>query len=362
MAEQHKGPDSPFTLEELALRDDLPAEQKVPDDVRAGLASNRVTVTVPPGQQLAPSTGGTLTLPEGSFYGCAVKETRLHERGSLRAPDGPQQAARPMWQPYLHHPRPAPVRRLEMRRIKGGTVTPFAGPVYGEYPPRQVFYPRGYPWVCIGRIFVWRDISAPNWDYSGTGVLAGARTVLTASHVVPWGSTHWGAKFVAGYYDGASTAGPGGWSWVTDAHGYGPQNVSAHDMAVFRLDTPLGNQLGWFGTKGWDSSWEGRNYWTLVGYPGAVSPERPSYQAAIHVIDTDTDSDARELEHHADAGPGDSGGPFFGQWSDGAYAIGTLSGYEVIHGPLGIGSEDNNISAGGNALGALVKFGRDNWP
>ncbi len=39
MAEQHKGPDSPFTLEELALRDDLPAEEKVPDDVRAGLAA-----------------------------------------------------------------------------------------------------------------------------------------------------------------------------------------------------------------------------------------------------------------------------------------------------------------------------------
>jgi hypothetical protein len=41
----------------------------------------------------------------------------------------------------------------------------------------------------------------------------------------------------------------------------------------------------------------------------------------------------------------------FGFWNDGPHAIGTTSGGETISGGfLGIGDEDNNIAAGGNAM------------
>jgi V8-like Glu-specific endopeptidase len=227
----------------------------------------------------------------------------------------------------------------------------------------MVFYPSGYPWQCMGRLFVWSDASSPNWSSYGSACLIGTRAILTAAHMVPWGSQNWKALFVAGYYDGNSTAGVGGQSWVTNAHGYAGNSVSAHDMAVMRLQDPLGSWLGYMGFREYDDSWEGGNYWSLVGYPSAISSERPSWQGGIHVIDDDEDGEGQELEHHGDDTGGDSGGPFYGTWSDGPYCIGTVSGYEVISGGIfGIGDEDNNIAAGGPALNGICNYARQNWP
>jgi hypothetical protein len=59
----------------------------------------------------------------------------------------------------------------------------------------------------------------------------------------------------------------------------------------------------------------------------------------------------------------DSGGPFFGFWNDGPYAVGTTRGGESITGtPFGWGDEDNNIEAGGSALVNLVLWAQANWP
>ncbi|MFF4189220.1 trypsin-like serine peptidase [Streptomyces sp. NPDC001691] len=364
MNDRYTRQDPPLTLDELARRADIPATENLSGEARAGLTSARVTVTVPEWQSLQQEGGPTLVLPEGSFHGRTVNETRLHEPGSLAPPDAPPRPHRPLWQPQLHYPRLTGVPETRLRRINGRTVIvpTDSGHVYGEYTARQTYYPSGYPWACIGRLFVWSDASQANWDSYGTAALVGTRTVLTAAHMVPWGASNWAAQFVAGYYDGGSAAGSGGQSWVTDAHGYAGHDVSAHDMAVMRLADPLGSWLGSLGTKAYEDGWQGGNYWTLVGYPSAVTSERPSFQAAIHVIDDDEDGDAQELEHHGDDTGGDSGGPFFGTWGDGPYAIGTVSGYEEISGPLGIGSEDNNIVAGGPDLNAIVKYGRDTWP
>ena len=43
--------------------------------------------------------------------------------------------------------------------------------------------------------------------------------------------------------------------------------VCAYDMAILRLYTPLGNNLGWFGGKVYDDDWEDEPYWGLIGYP-----------------------------------------------------------------------------------------------
>jgi V8-like Glu-specific endopeptidase len=363
----------PLTVDDLARRDDQPATASMPEEVRHGLAHARVTVTMmsdaltldeDDGHHPQNGTQSELILPEGSFVGIKVRDMKLHERGVLTVPDRLLTPARPAWQRLQHSPRPSSVERTRLRRINGRLVVPTdSGRVYGEYPARLPFYPSGYPWGCIGRLFVWADATSPNWSSYGSATLIGTSAILTAAHMVPWGSGgNWKALFVAGYYDGSSAAGPGGQSWVTSAHGYAGNSVSAHDMAVMRLQNPLGSWLGYMGVKAYDDGWEGGAYWSLVGYPSAVTSERPSWQGGIHVIDDDEDGDGQELEHHGDDTGGDSGGPFFGTWDDGPYVIGTVSGYEEVSGFLGIGSEDNNIVAAGPALIGICSYARQNWP
>jgi V8-like Glu-specific endopeptidase len=267
---------------------------------------------------------------------------------------------KPAWMDYTPHPKMSAEPQFLMRALDGRVIEPHYG-VFGS-DDRQVYYPSGYPWICVGRCFVWNDFSKPGWSWYGSAVLIGGRVILTAGHMVPWGSNNWAMKFVPAYYDGASTLGAGVSSWVSDCHGYNTGNtVSAWDMAVCRLYTPLGNSYGYFGTKAYSGSWEGGNYWTLAGYPAAVAGgNRPSRQMWWPVLDDDTDGSADELEYQADATGGDSGGPVFGFWSGQPYAIATHSGGERISFIWTI--EDNNIGAGGGALNSLVAWARSNWP
>lgn len=172
-------------------------------------------------------------------------------------------------------------------------------------------------------------------------------------------------QFVPAYYDGSSTFGTGVSSFVSDYWGYvNTTQVVAWDMVVCRLYTPLGHDYGYFGTKTYEPGWQGGNYWSLAGYPDAAGGgNRPSQQMWFPTIDDDPDGNASEVEYLADQTSGNSGGPLFGFWSDGPYAIGTASGGEF--GP----EEDNpsvwedvNVAAGGNALCDLVAWARSNWP
>jgi V8-like Glu-specific endopeptidase len=210
---------------------------------------------------------------------------------------------------------------------------------------------------------VWNDFSKPNYAWSGSGVLIGGRVVLTAGHMAPWGSSNWAMKFVPAYYDGGSTLGAGVSSWVSDYWGYNTNlTVSAWDMIVLRLYTPLGNSCGYFGAKTYNSGWEGGNYWTLAGYPGAVAgANRPSRQMWFPIVDDDSDGNADELEFYADSTPGDSGGPVFGFWSGLPYAVGTVSGGEKET-FLWWTIEDDNAAAGGSAMVDLIRWARTNWP
>ena len=173
-------------------------------------------------------------------------------------------------------------------------------------------------------------------------------------------------KFVPSYWNGAPLAGAGALSFASDYRGWNTSDtVAGNDYAILRLYDPIGSWLGWMGTKTYDSSWNGGNYWTLAGYPAAIAGgERPSDQSGIPVLDTDgADDNSIEIEHHGDATGGDSGGPFFGFWSDGPYAVGVTSGGERITGtPFGWGDEDNNIEAAGAGMVDLVKWGLANWP
>jgi hypothetical protein len=169
-------------------------------------------------------------------------------------------------------------------------------------------------------------------------------------------------RFVPAYYDGVSTLGSGVSSYVSDYWGYDTDRVSAWDMAVLRLYTPLGVNYGYFGTKDYHPSWQGGNYWTLAGYPGAIAgAARPSRQMWWPVLDDDSDGAAEEVEYEADSSPGNSGGPVFGFWSGAPYAIAAHSGGSKTT-FLWWTLEDTNVGAGGSALNSLVAWARSNWP
>ena len=141
---------------------------------------------------------------------------------------------------------------------------------------RQPFFPSGYPWQCIGKVFAWNDPYSFQWSWTGTGVLVSHNTVLTASHVVPWGADPAMIQFIPAYYNGVSTLGPNIYSYVDNAAAYYNEpdpNVDrpAWDFAVLRLIDPLGDSLGWFGGKTYSDSWNDGNYWNLVGYPGDIA-------------------------------------------------------------------------------------------
>lgn len=140
-----------------------------------------------------------------------------------------------------------------MRRNDGERVKP--NKVVGS-DDRRLYYPVGYPWHCIGRVDVWNDASAEAPAWWGSGALVGDNVVLTAAHVVPWGSSSWKMRFTPAYYDGSSALGAGMRSWVSTARGYvNTSNVTGWDVATLRLTTSLGSSLGYFGTKHYSSSW-----------------------------------------------------------------------------------------------------------
>jgi len=195
--------------------------------------------------------------------------------------------------------------------------------------------------------------------------------------MIPWGRPNITIRFVAGYIGGESMAGPGGQSWATDVSGYNAPKRQGFDLAVIRLAEPLGDWLGTFGTRTYDDDWEDDPRWTLVGYPGEIhvavesffppvitstkaEGEVPTRQFGISVEDDDSDGDALEIEHHGDSTDGNSGGPLFGHWPNGPYAIGIESGGQTRT-ALGITIEENNVAAGGNAMVNLVRWARETW-
>jgi V8-like Glu-specific endopeptidase len=365
----------PLGPDEYLALDNARAERKMPAKLATQMETPRVSIHMPdkardlrraikPARsakdvEIELPVGSALAVPGSSLLRSTSSAVSRGIRRTLSARKR-SEPFKPSWSDFTPHPKVTTASVPLMRRAGGGLLEPEK--VYGS-DGRQVYYPSGYPWTCVGKVLVWNDFSMPFPSWSGSGVLIGDRVVLTAGHVVPWGSTNWAMRFVPAFYDGGSTLGSAVSSWVSDAHGYNTgNNVSAWDMAVLRLYTPLGQAYGYFGTKNYSSSWEGGNYWTLAGYPGAISSgNRPSRQMWWPVIDDDSDGSAEEVEHRADSSGGNSGGPVFGFWSGMPYAIATHSGHSKTT-FLGITLEDNNVGAGGGALNSLVAWARSNWP
>ena len=266
--------------------------------------------------------------------------------GSSYIPDWTAVSATPPLAPAAERPRL--VRRNGTRVRPEWVIPPDA---------RSAYYPNTYPFSIVGRLFVWPDAASPNWTWWGTGSLIGARSILTASHVVPWGSANWKALFVPAYYDGASIHGTWAASWVTDAQGYS-SHAQGDDMAVMRLDVPLGSSLGWFGFRTYDAGWEDQSVWTLPGYPwDRDGGNRPWLHLNFPIIDDDNDGAGVELEYRADTEGGQSGAPVFAWFNGSPDIVGTHSGGED-----NVGEPRQNVAAGGSALTNLLHWARNTWP
>ena len=362
---------TPQGLDEFLKLDNTLARQKFPSELAEAAATPRLTIHSPRGFDPKSITksrevegGWDVALPRGAGLGIPGKkygrlDVAVVKRGAKASVD--TDSYRPPWVDYTPHPKISGVTRPVLKKLDGSLVEPHYGVFGGD--DRVVYYPSGYPWTCVGKLFVYNTWPAASPAWSGSAVLIGDRVLLTAGHVAPWGSGSWAMQFIPALYDGSSTLGPGVSSWVSDYWGYNTNNsVSAWDMLVCRLYTPLGATYGYYGAKTYSSSWEGGNYWTLAGYPGAVAGGgRPSRQMWFPTIDDDTDGSATEVEYLADSSGGNSGGPVFGFWNGDPYAIGTHSGGQKST-FLWWTLEDNNVAAGGAAMVDLVRWARSNWP
>ena len=171
---------SPLTFDELVQRDNTPAERPVPEDIAERLRRHEIHITLRDGVKLDPKRVllpaeeelgegvWTLAAPEGTIVGLPGRSAILDRRPASRGAAGKGvEAFHPLWVDHVYHPKlSVSPRRVMIRRKDGARVEPY----YGVYGPdeRQVYYPAGYPWHCIGRLFTWTNASQTNWSFYGS--------------------------------------------------------------------------------------------------------------------------------------------------------------------------------------------------
>ncbi|MFC7614102.1 trypsin-like serine peptidase [Actinokineospora soli] len=207
-----------------------------------------------------------------------------------------------------------------------------------------------------------------SWVGAGeaTGYLIGRSTLMTSGHVGPPTHVPWQIRVVPACWNGQSVFGAGlvtyvrsTWWWHSD---------SGNDIRICQLFDPVGDRLGYFGVRGYDSSWEDGDYWTMAGFPYDWSLTHMTHETGIAVRDDDdgddmtvngTRHDTTQVESDADEASGVSGAPLWGWWDGKPYAIGVHHGVER-DGTV-FGTEILSCASGGNGFVAAAGWGRGMW-
>lgn len=223
---------------------------------------------------------------------------------------------------------------------------------------RYTFSDTAFPWCTTGRV----ETSAGGW---ASGVMVGPRHLLTCSHAIQWFANPdpyvagW-IKFIPSYFDGSE---PFGAAWGT--HIYWEQQVAGpgidgtearNDYVVVTLDRRMGDLTGWMGSRTYDDSWDGGDYWSHIGYPGDLaSGTRPSFQGGFSLNGDDAQPASHQaIYHQADVWPGQSGGPFFAWWDGEAWP-------RVVADQSWQNSTTNGASGGSRMVDLIIRA-RSDWP
>ncbi|HEU4391975.1 MAG TPA: hypothetical protein VFV34_29585 [Blastocatellia bacterium] len=257
--------------------------------------------------------------------------------------------------PLSISPSPLP-REMETQPFHRGNVSPAydkrGNQATTVFPPenRTVFMNTSYPWSTCGRV------DTPIGQ--GGGAMVGPRHLLTCSHIIQWnadGTAGW-LRFRPAFF---APSEPFGDAWGTRV--YFKQRVAGpnidwiegmYDYVVCVLDRPIGLSTGWLGGKGYTDSWDGGAYWVHVGYPTDLTAgNRPTFESAIALDGSWWQLDSHEaMSHRGDVWPGQSGGPFFGWWSDGPYAVAVQSSQNP---------SENNSSGGQDMVDLMLQARAD---
>jgi V8-like Glu-specific endopeptidase len=227
---------------------------------------------------------------------------------------------------------------------------------------RYTFSDTSFPWCTSGKVE-----TEAGW---GSGVMIGPRHMMTASHVVVWkpGNTCGWIKFTPLKFDSSE---PFGHAFATLVYSWNKADGSdglnltegAFDYVVCVLDSPLGNVTGWMGSRGYNTGWDGGDYWGHIGYPqdlsGGTRPSFVGYQDFISESSTSLNGrSSYRIRHEIDVIPGQSGGPYFGFWSGEPWPrVVAIQSGQNLGGPGG-----DNTSGGGNPLSELINFARNANP
>jgi hypothetical protein len=128
------------------------------------------------------------------------------------------------------------------------------------------------------------------------------------------------------------------------------------DYAVIAVSQLLGELFGFFGTKEYDSDWDGDNVWDTIGYASDIRQASvPTFQRRVSLDEDELDlGSGRAMTTSADAMPIQSGSPMFGNWRGDpvSYAVAVISAQ----------GGGNNWCAGGSDLNAIVRHARTDSP
>jgi V8-like Glu-specific endopeptidase len=234
---------------------------------------------------------------------------------------------------------------------------------------RQFVYPDRYPYTAVCKLYVsyqptpgapWRNAS------QATGYLIGKSTLMTSGHVQVPANSGWRIKVIPACWAGRSIFGIGFVTYVKSTFSW--NSDAGSDIQICQLYDPIGERTGYFGCRGYDSSWEDGAYWIMAGYPYDRSLTSMSHQTGIAVRDDDDGDDidvngdtydTTQVESDADEASGASGSPLWGYWSGMPYAIGVHHGAE--HDDTASGVEILSCASGGDGFTAAAAWGRGMW-
>jgi hypothetical protein len=294
-------------------------------------------------------------------------------------------ASRPGGTPIAYLPRTLATTYLRAavgRSARGGTIDLSTVVVKTEEGPdihstiidgesRDFLRPTFFPFTAVCKLELWQPDASGRWSARrnwASGFLVGRRILMTSGHSFEGVSlANARIRVIPACWANQPVFGMGLVTWVRRRKRW--NSDSGNDLQLCQLADPIGDSMGFFGIRVYDADWQDRRDWTMAGFPYDRSEFGMSVQSGIAVRDDDDGDDigldgerydSTQIESDADEASGASGSPLFGWFGkDNPCAIGVHSGSQTDW--TASGNETWACAAGGDALNAIVGWGRRNW-